>query len=42
MDKNNETNPVEEIVYTMLENLKSNGTFDEFRRHCISDIDTKV
>lgn len=32
----------EEIVFRMLELLKSNGTFDEFRRHCISDIDAKV
>lgn len=42
MDNQNETRPIDEIVYTMLETLKSNGTFDEFRRHCISDIDAKV
>jgi len=41
MDKQNETRPMDDIVFTMLETLKSNGTFDEFRRHCISDVDAK-
>jgi len=42
MDKKHGEKPVDEIVFIMMETLKSNGTFDDFRRHCISDIDTKV
>lgn len=33
---------VEDIVFMLLETLKSNGTFDEIRRHCVTDIDAKV
>lgn len=42
MQHTNELNDIGGDVYTMLEKLKSNGTFDEFRRECISDIDAKV
>lgn len=31
-----------EIARLLLEKLKANGTFDEFRRVCVSDIEAKV
>jgi len=42
MEQNSDTLGVEDIVFMLLETLKSNGTFDEIRRHCITDIDAKV
>jgi len=42
MEQNNDTLGVEDVVFMLLETLKSNGTFDEIRRHCITDIDAKV
>jgi len=42
MDLKNDSLARDDIVFVMLETLKSNGTFDEFRRRCISDIDAKV
>lgn len=42
MTQNKDLMDIEDIVFMMLERLKSNGTFDEFRRHCVSDIDAKV
>ncbi|CAI6367973.1 unnamed protein product [Macrosiphum euphorbiae] len=41
MEQNNDTLGVEDVVFMLLETLKSNGTFDEIRRHCITDIDAK-
>lgn len=41
MDHKNDLS-TDDVVLMLLEKLKSNGTFDEFRRHCISDIDAKV
>lgn len=32
----------QEIALVLLEKLKANGTFDEFRKFCVSDIDAKV
>lgn len=37
IDKN-----IDSIVFMLLEGLKSSGTFDEIRRYCISNIDSKV
>jgi len=42
MEQNKDTLGVEDVVFMLLETLKSNGTFDEIRRHCITDIDAKV
>lgn len=42
MDQKNDILGTEDIVFVVMETLKSNGTFDEIRRHCISDIDAKV
>jgi len=42
MEQKNNTLGVEDVVFMLLETLKSNGTFDEIRRHCITDIDAKV
>ncbi|XP_060880322.1 biorientation of chromosomes in cell division protein 1-like 1 isoform X2 [Metopolophium dirhodum] len=41
MEQKNDTLGVEDVVFMLLETLKSNGTFDEIRRHCITDIDAK-
>ncbi|XP_015374846.1 PREDICTED: MATH and LRR domain-containing protein PFE0570w-like [Diuraphis noxia] len=41
MDQKNDTLGVEDVVFMLLETLKSNGTFDEIRRHCVTDIDAK-
>lgn len=35
-----EPNP--EVVETIVGKLKTNGMFDEMRRKCLADIDTKV
>lgn len=42
MQHRNELLDMGNTVYMLLEKLKANGTFDEFRRDCISDIDAKV
>lgn len=42
MEQKNDTLGVENVVFMLFETLKSNGTFDEIRRHCITDIDAKV
>ncbi|KAF0747747.1 biorientation of chromosomes in cell division protein 1-like [Aphis craccivora] len=42
MEQKNDMLGVEDIVFMLLETLKSNGTFDEIRRHCVTDIDAKV
>jgi len=42
MEQKNDTLAVEDVVFMLLETLKSNGTFDEIRRHYITDIDAKV
>lgn len=42
MDQKNDTLDDEDVVFMLLETLKSNGTFDEIRRHCVTDIDAKV
>lgn len=31
-----------ENIKKVVDNLKSNGTFDRVRRECLSDVDTKV
>ncbi|XP_050058763.1 biorientation of chromosomes in cell division protein 1-like 1 [Aphis gossypii] len=41
MEQKNSMLGVEDIVFMLLETLKSNGTFDEIRRHCVTDIDAK-
>ncbi|KAF0769015.1 Uncharacterized protein FWK35_00000431, partial [Aphis craccivora] len=41
MEQKNDMLGVEDIVFLLLETLKSNGTFDEIRRHCVTDIDAK-
>ncbi|XP_060839585.1 biorientation of chromosomes in cell division protein 1-like 1 isoform X2 [Rhopalosiphum padi] len=41
MEQKNDMLGVEDIVFMLLETLKSNGTFDEIRRHCVTDIDAK-
>ncbi|XP_060881124.1 biorientation of chromosomes in cell division protein 1-like 1 [Metopolophium dirhodum] len=41
MEQNNDTLKVED-VFMLLETLKSNGTFDEIRKHCITDIYSKL
>jgi len=41
MELKNDTLGVED-VFVLLETLKSNGTFDEIRKHCITDIYAKV
>lgn len=41
MDQKNDTLDDEDVVFMLLETLKSNGTFDEIRRHCVTDIDAK-
>ncbi|XP_050436928.1 biorientation of chromosomes in cell division protein 1-like 1 [Adelges cooleyi] len=38
---NDNVHSVEEVVFVLLETLKANGTFDEFRRDCVSNIDAK-
>lgn len=40
--KNDKMLSVDDTVFVLLESLKSNGTFDEFRRDCVSNIDAKV
>jgi len=35
-----EPNP--ELVEAIVQKLKTNGMFDEMRRDCLADIDTKV
>lgn len=42
MEPKNNSLCFEDTVFMLLESLKSNGTFDEFRRHCVTDIDAKV
>lgn len=42
MEHKNKSLGDEDIVFMLLETLKSNGTFDEFRRQCVTDIDAKV
>jgi hypothetical protein len=42
MDPKNNLMGVDDTVFMLLEKLKSNGTFDEFRRYCVTDIDAKV
>lgn len=42
MELTNNSLGVEDTVFMLLESLKCNGTFDEFRRHCVTDIDAKV
>jgi len=42
MEQKNDMLCVEDTVFMLLETLKSNGTFDEIRRHCVTDIDAKV
>lgn len=42
MDKKTDGLAIDDIVFVLLETLKSNGTFDEIRRHCVSGIDAKV
>ncbi|XP_050531964.1 biorientation of chromosomes in cell division protein 1-like 1 isoform X2 [Daktulosphaira vitifoliae] len=39
--KNDNMLSVDDTVFVLLESLKSNGTFDEFRRDCVSNIDAK-
>ncbi|CAI6367695.1 unnamed protein product [Macrosiphum euphorbiae] len=41
MEQKNNTLTVED-VFMLLETLKSNGTFDEIRKHCITDIYAKL
>ncbi len=31
-----------ECVSNIVNTIKSNGSFDQFRRECLSDVDTKV
>ncbi len=40
-DHNGITTPPAEIL-DYVKQLKSNGTFDQFRRDCLTDIDSKV
>lgn len=42
MDTKIDKNNIDSIVFMLLEGLKSSGTFDEIRRYCISNIDSKV
>lgn len=42
MDPKTDQMGVDDTVFMLLETMKSNGTFDEFRRQCVSDIDAKV
>jgi len=42
MEQKNDLLGFDDIVFMLLETLKSNGTFDEIRRHCVTDIDAKV
>ncbi|XP_060834854.1 biorientation of chromosomes in cell division protein 1-like 1 isoform X1 [Rhopalosiphum padi] len=41
MERKNDMLGFDDIVFMLLETLKSNGTFDEIRRHCVTDIDAK-
>jgi hypothetical protein len=36
------SNSDSEMVNAIVQNLKSGGIFDQFRRECLSDADTKV
>lgn len=39
MDRNSECN---DQILKLINDLKSKGSFDQFRRECLGDIDTKV
>ena len=34
--------PSPEVIEAIIGKLKTNGMFDEMRRNCLADIDTKV
>jgi len=40
--KSHSANAESEMVNAIVLNLKSGGIFDQFRRECLSDVDTKV